>query len=440
MALLFWRKLAILNIGLLIVLLRLYNLLISKIGKYSNKTSIFPAEDENGYPFFDQIYCNLQSLFILTNTLNNFTIDSPAQNINNIKQCNFYERLLICKGNAHCHNKLKENNLYLPNIKVIPSHSVYEYNNLTENLIWNSIYELNNFDNKETDYYYKIISGYHSYIKMLMYKDNYDSIKEKIAFSYEYLNNMFYLHSLLIKSLFMSYNNKYTSMNDNIFVKLNESNAIEYTDQGLKYSGDILLNITDTNIQHELINTFNVIEGMISCLNNSNIKASSISEIRALKTMLKIIFNKERINESEQSNYELFIKNYLKSIYYLFASDYNIKGISIKYKEYEGYIFISFVGFGAMILLLVSYYFIKNKDYYSRNTKYKKHATYKSVEEINKMKANQNKKVEINKQKDSNKNTKENNINKTLSPEDIAYMETLKGNAQLKGNEFIFTK
>ena len=61
----FWRKLILLNLGLFIVIFRLYGLIIDKIDKKSNEVSIFPVFDEGGYPFYEQIDCNLKNTFII---------------------------------------------------------------------------------------------------------------------------------------------------------------------------------------------------------------------------------------------------------------------------------------------------------------------------------------------------------------------------------------
>ena len=58
----FWRKLILLNLGLFIVIFRLYGLIIDKIDKKSNDVSIFPIFDEGGYPFYEQIDCNLKKV------------------------------------------------------------------------------------------------------------------------------------------------------------------------------------------------------------------------------------------------------------------------------------------------------------------------------------------------------------------------------------------
>ena len=101
---LFWKKLTVLNIGLLITIIRLYGLFLSKIEKYKNNSSVFPSEDENGYPFFDQISCNLKQLFLISNFMGN---NSNVQDQNFPKfyekneKCNFISRVNICKANKN---------------------------------------------------------------------------------------------------------------------------------------------------------------------------------------------------------------------------------------------------------------------------------------------------------------------------------------------------
>ena len=58
----FWKKNTVFNMGLLIILLRIYGFLISLINDYSENIYIFPKVGENGYPFEESIQYNLEDI------------------------------------------------------------------------------------------------------------------------------------------------------------------------------------------------------------------------------------------------------------------------------------------------------------------------------------------------------------------------------------------
>jgi len=58
----FWKRILILNIGILIVLFRLFTVLEKYFKKHSYNTSLFPVLTDDGYPFFNSINCDIKKL------------------------------------------------------------------------------------------------------------------------------------------------------------------------------------------------------------------------------------------------------------------------------------------------------------------------------------------------------------------------------------------
>ena len=51
---LFWKKLIVMDLGLIVILIRILNMIITFLTKMSTNVSIFPKQTENGYPFLIQ--------------------------------------------------------------------------------------------------------------------------------------------------------------------------------------------------------------------------------------------------------------------------------------------------------------------------------------------------------------------------------------------------
>ena len=94
----FWKKLIILNLGLLIILVRIINSILRVLGKNAENNSVFPKVSENGYPFFNSINCNIRKLIPIVEE-----ISSQAKNFSDkeiffsfidilhTKQCSFID-------------------------------------------------------------------------------------------------------------------------------------------------------------------------------------------------------------------------------------------------------------------------------------------------------------------------------------------------------------
>ena len=402
MAQMFWKKLIILNIGLVIVIVRLYGLFISKIEKYKNNTSVFPSEDENGYPFFDQISCNLQQLYLISHHFGNETINPKEISIDKSTQCEFYPRIKVCKGNKKCNGDLMKRKEDVFNIKNYHLHN----KNFSGIMFWNEIENINNFNNTEMTFLYKILSGYHTYVDIMIHKDDYNEIKRKVAFSYEYLNNLFYLHSLLLSSAEM------------IDIKYSFNNTFinNYSKQCLQFSENDIDTLSP-QVKKEIPIILHHIKLLISCITDTDSKYSSLIDIHGIQIMFDILMNHRSISKQDKEIFEFFSMKVYKSIYYLFDADYNIKGISMRYRDYESYIIISFFGLGVTVILFINKYFIQHREQFDRKGK-------KLSSKLAQME----------------KAKKENPSNKNCSAEDLEYLEKLK---QATGNanaDFVITK
>lgn len=412
---LFWKKLTILNIGLLIIALRLYSALISLISKYKQRSSLFPSEDENGFPFQEQIMCNMQQLFIIANSVGNISINENMfdyyNNLNNNKSYvfDFNAMRSICNGDMFCYN-LNTNN-----------------EELNETHIWDSLFKMNLIDNKENVFYYKIISGLYAFSNLNKYKDNYNEISNKVAFSHEYVNNLFYLHSLLIKSILNLNGNHKKNINATLLKQLNQSNVISYINQCISIN-----NIHINHIQDDLIRKFNQIENILLNLQRNEM----MSNIKAIKTIIKIFFN-INITVDEYNDFDYFLQKFIKGMFNFVSAENEIQKNAMKYKEYEKLIMTAFISIGMVLFVFVNKYFIKHKEFYSHKGRYVK---LKKTYEMNKMKKYQDNLNKI-KQKEQENQWKSQGIPLSqLTPEEREYVEKLTGSESSKGNDFIITK
>ena len=195
---LFWKKLLIMNLGLIVILIRIFGMIYGYLTKKSNNDSIFPQNTENGYPFFDSIKCDITNLIhILESDILNSTDINKTNELNFISfinsfkssECAFSDIINICQKNEKCFNELTKKKINTD----LNFSELYHINNEGKMKISNIIkliQEKNEFfvgDNdkntKEIESYYKIFSGYNSYLNIKLYqqqenKNNYDTLKQ----------------------------------------------------------------------------------------------------------------------------------------------------------------------------------------------------------------------------------------------------------------------
>lgn len=364
----FWRKLTLINIAVLMITLRLYSLFIAKIQKKLDNVSIFPSEDEYGYPFIEQIDCNLGSLYLVNQPLVNYSISRENIKLTNINQCDFMSKLLLCKNDELCYNNISSN-IYETSYKNYQINKENYHKNtgyMGENL-WEEIYNLNSYkENKENDnneyeleFLYRIINGYETYIRLLLNKKDYEAIQDKVTYSYDRINDMFYLYSLLLKAS-LTYENKVFEG----IVDYDANKTIGFYQYCLKNSEDEIPNLSE-EFKQKTIENMNKIEKMINCISEKDAKYSSILDIRGLKSMLEILFNTKkifRIQENEYKNLLYLTSNFINCIDDLFKAEYDIKYTNNKYKMIYDYGFMFFIGMGISVFLMMNAYFIKNRD------------------------------------------------------------------------------
>ena len=185
---------------------------------------------------------------------------------------------------------------------------------------------------------------------------------------------------------------------------------------------------------------FNIIKQIINCIPDNNIssKKSSLIDIDALITILKIYSFKE-ITENEIENFKFFASNFILIINEIFKLDVELKRESLKYNNISKNLFIFFWGAVITGILFVNKYFIQNKEYYSR--KDKKYYRYQQnmTEQVNKMKQYKENLNKIKEKTSKENNEKYNKDLKNYSPEDIEYIEKITSASNGKGEEFVFS-
>jgi hypothetical protein len=357
----------------------------------------------------------MQQLFIIANSVGNISINENMfdyyNNLNNNKSYvfDFNAMRSICNGDMFCYN-LNTNN-----------------EELNETHIWDSLFKMNLIDNKENVFYYKIISGLYAFSNLNKYKDNYNEISNKVAFSHEYVNNLFYLHSLLIKSILNLNGNHKKNINATLLKQLNQSNVISYINQCISIN-----NIHINHIQDDLIRKFNQIENILLNLQRNEM----MSNIKAIKTIIKIFFN-INITVDEYNDFDYFLQKFVKGMFNFVSAENEIQKNAMKYKEYEKLIMTAFISIGMVLFVFVNKYFIKHKEFYSHKGRYVK---LKKTYEMNKMKKYQDNLNKI-KQKEQENQWKSQGIPLSqLTPEEREYVEKLTGSESSKGNDFIITK
>ena len=473
---LFWKKLLIMNLGLLLILVRIFGMLLGYLSRKSNNDSIFPTYNENGYPFFDSINCDLRGLIPIIDTIttekqiSNQTIPENKDEltfnsfINKLKsqKCSFYSQLNICNDNKKCFNELNDLKLGLQeNTNSFSYHSSDNKGKLkVSNLIqfYQSKNEFINDNNTHIEIapYYQIISGYYSYLNIKLYeqnnKKNFDILKEITNYE-EKVNNLFYFHSLFLKAHSIIYKNKQ--------FYIEESN--KYIDQCLKESEDQFTNkqsifYTSEKNKHRLIDIIeNDLSQVINCIPNFNQRYSYSVDIYAIKIMLKILLGENKnISKYDKRILNFYLKELSKSIKTILIADIDIrKGANI-YEKYQPYFITLYICISFCGLIFTNRYFIKNKEYYNQGSqilaKYKRdkynfyhnnkhHQYWERIREMERKKKEEEMKKKNNENNENNKgnNKEDNNFDDKdkCTKEELEYIEKL---AKEHKGDFILTK
>ena len=274
---------------------------------------------------------------------------------------------------------------------------------------------------------------------MLYYKINDENfIKDKVTFNYDILNNLFYLHSLILQSSFLiddedgflDFRNK--SQINIYFLK-------DYYNQCINVSSGNL-NEYNSLVQDDILIIFNNIKKIINCIPENNLisKKSSLIDIEAIITILKIHF-KRQITENEFEKFKFFSSNLIYIINEIFNLDIHIKREAIKYNNISKNLFIFFLWAIITGILFVNKYFIQYKEYYSRKDKKYNRYQQNMTDQVNKMKQYKENLNKIKEKTSKENNEKYNKDLKNYSPEDIEYIEKITSASNGKGEEFVFT-
>jgi hypothetical protein len=476
---LFWKKLLIMNLGLIIILVRIFGMIVGYITKQSTTDSIFPQQTENGYPFFDSINCDIKSLAPIIDKITSEKTGQYNKSHNQIifnsfinslqsKQCSFYDKLNICHDNKKCFNELDEvklnmrgtdnNNNILFNYHDTNNEGKLKISNLMQ--IFQTKNEFMNYKNNlyfEIEPFYKLISGYSSFLNIKLYeqnKKNYDTLKEITNYE-EKVNNLFYLHSLFLKAQSVLYNNKVSS----------ELDSIKYINHCLfesedKFTNNNSLFYTSENEKEKIIKIFEKdLINVINCVPEFNNRYSFLVDLNAIKTMLKILLFRDdaKISKNDKKMFNFFLKELSRSIKIIFIADVEIRQKANIYEKYKHYFVFIFICISLGGLIFTNRYFIKHRDYYGQGSKllekYKRdkynfmynnehHKYWAKIKEMeNKKKEEEMKKNENTNNNNTSNNTSDNtkiegDINK-CTKEELEYIEKL---ANENNGDFILSK
>ena len=455
----FWKRILILNIGILIVLFRLFTVLEKYFKKHSYNTSLFPVLTDDGYPFFNSINCDIKKLttitkIIINNQENKVKFIVP-NNILISKECFFINKYILCKNNKEClekinnfeqeaynniiNNSFLENN-YHPKINNNKIDDIISISNLIN--IMNNKNEFVDDKNNEIEisFYNKIISGYYSFLFVKQYDNNiknnihtgegdftnYNILKQVTQFENR-LNDLFYLYSMLLNSFYKIQKGKSETLKDseNIDSFLGFSNeCISLNDDSFDLTKNKIIpnnkKIFEEILMHQINNLFD-------CINDINEKNSFDIDLTAINAMIKILSEDKNISDYEYNSIYILLKELSKMINIIFTAEIELNNLVGALRQNYFYIIIIY-GFSCIaIIFFINKYFMKNKNKYENNKKKK--------EKLNQQKygifeQNNIKKKEINKFED-------NNNDKKLSKEELEYVQKL---AKENKADFLITK
>ena len=464
------------NLGLFLILVRIFGMMLGYLTRKSNNDSIFPTYNENGYPFFDSINCDLRGLVQI---IDNITTEKENSNqtifehkdelvfnsfINSLKsqKCSFYNQLNICNDNKKCFNELNDLKLGLQeNTNSFTYHSSDNKGKLKSSNLIKICQDKNEFISEhniqiEIAPYYQIISGYNSYLNIKLYeqnnKKNFDILKEITNYE-EKVNNLFYFHSLFLKASSMINKNKIFTKEDNI----------KYIDQCLRESEDQFTNkksifYTSDKNKYKMIDIMeNDLSQIINCIPDFNQRYSYSVDIHAIKIMLKILLGiNENISKTDKRILNFYLKELSKSLKSILIADIEIRKGANLYEKYQPYFITIYICISFGGLIFTNRYFIKNKEYYNQSSKilakYKRdkynfyhnnkhHQYWEKIREMERKKKEEEMKKKNNENNENNKgnNKEDNNFDDKdkCTKEELEYIEKL---AKEHKGDFILTK
>ena len=377
------------NLGLIVILIRIFGMIYGYLTKKSNNDSIFPQNTENGYPFFDSIKCDITNLIhILESDILNSTDINKTNELNFISfinsfksgECAFSDIINICQDNEKCFNELTNKKINTD----LNFSELYHINNEGKMKISNIIkliQEKNEFfvgDNdkntKEIESYYKIFSGYNSYLNIKLYqqqenKNNYDTLKQITNYE-EKVNNLFYTYSLLLKAYINLYPNKLLS---------SKKESINYIDECLRENDDQFTNkksiLYKSDLNKQIL--YNIITNdifkIINCIPDFETRFSYNLDIKAIQTTIFSLLNenndKNPVTKNDKKIFNFFLKEFSKAIKTIFLADIQIRQKANIFLKYQPYFIIIFICIAFGTLIFINRYFVKNRQYYNQGSK-----------------------------------------------------------------------
>ena len=391
----FSKKITVYNIGLLIIVLRIYGFIINFLHEYSENIYIFPKVGEIGYPFEESIQYNLEDINKITTFLlkKNQRVLKPITLFTSNK-CSFVGQINMCKGNNNCFNEMN----------IIKEGSFVYHENETENnniqiknsLILNLLQDQNKFRDKnniekELPFYYKMIDGYSSYLSIL--SNNIDSIKN-ISKSEEKINNLLFLYVLYLKA----YCTNYKIAND-----FNMNKILENQEKNLK---EAISSLDESNIEQLIkIMNVNVKNEIINCIPDLDKRYSFLIDFKSLLAMIQTIL-KIKPNNYEYRIFDFLFMKLNKALNYLFFLEKQANRKIFIFSNIRKYIPFVYWPLCIIFIYFLNKYFIKKKEFYSENkirnnklldkSKYKKLLKYqKNIETLERVNKNKYTKEEI---------------------------------------------
>ena len=381
----FWKRILILNIGILIVLFRLFTVLEKYFKKHSYNTSLFPVLTDDGYPFFNSINCDIKKLttitkIIINNQENKVKFIVP-NNILISKECFFINKYILCKNNKEClekinnfeqeaynniiNNSFLENN-YHPKINNNKIDDIISISNLIK--IMNNKNEFIDDKNNEIEisFYNKIISGYYSFLFVKQYDNNiknnirteegdftnYNILKQVTQFENR-LNDLFYLYSMLLNSFYKIQKGKSETLKDseNIDSFLGFSNeCISLNDDSFDLTKNKIIpnnkKIFEEILMHQINNLFD-------CINDINEKNSFDIDLTAINAMIKILSEDKNISDYEYNSIYILLKELSKMINIIFTAEIELNNLVGALRQNYFYIIIIY---GCSCIAIIFFY------------------------------------------------------------------------------------
>jgi len=442
----FWKKIFILNIVLLIVIYRIFNVIEKLLKQNSSYNSLFPVLSEDGYPFFNSINCDIPYLLsIIKQVINNVNITNNffPNNLMISKVCSFINEYILCKDNKDCLDKINKNKFgkYL-NLNFIEKNVIYLYHSEVNDFKINNtfgisslIYLINNKNefidsnnNKnriEISFYNKIISGYYSFLNIKQYDNNkknnihnndyynYNLLKQMTQYE-DKINDFFYLHSLILYS-YIKIKKNYLYENSTESEDLNI--ILNYANQCIQLSDEQFLLVKNKIIPNNLNIFHNIfmkeIMDLIECIPDIYERKSFIIDLIAFNTMIKILSEEKNIFNYEYNCLKFFLVELSKTINDIFNAEIELRNKINLLKQNHIYIIIIYGCLSLAFIFFINRHLIKNKNKYDGKNKRKeliKQLKYKDLK---------------------------NNNNKKLTQEELDYIQKL---AKENKGDFLITK